>query len=191
MADDIFGKGNYIVTSNNRANNIIRNINHDTSTPLMGILYQSTYPDVKKLGNIIMAISATRIKPDEYAMYHLKAHEEGLLSESHADKFQHFDMIDQSPVDWVSTDMLVPDYHGQGKKVKTGSYSKFGGLYLTFDLQGEAEVKLGKQKFKASSNGKTRKIQHQVALYNETPEFDITPIGDSKVSNVEYLQVEY
>ncbi len=191
MADDIFGKGNYVVTSNNRANNIIRNVNHDKSTPLMGILYQSTYPEVKGLGNIIMAISATRIKPDEYAMYHLKAHEDGLLSESHADKFQHFDMINQSPVDWVSTDMLVPDYHGQGRKVKTGSHSDFGGLYLTFDLKGETEVKLGKQKFKATSIDGTRQIRHQVALYNETPEFEVKPIGDSEVSNVEFLQVEF
>lgn len=190
MADGIFGKGNYVVTSNNKANNIIRYINNDKETPLMGILYQTTYPAIQNLGNCIMAISATKFEPAEYATLHRKAHADGLLSESHADKFKHFNMINDSPVDYVSTDFLVPDYHGQGEIVQPGSPSKFGGLYLTFTLEGKADVTLGPEKFTAESTG-PKEIRHQVMLYNITPVIDVKPIGDSKVSDIKIRQVEY
>lgn len=192
IADAVQGRNNYIITSNNRANNIIRYVVKDKEVPLMGILYQTTYPAIYDLGNCIMAISATKFKPEEYASLHLKAHADGLLSESHADKFQHFDMINVSPVDWVSTDMLVPDYHGQGKTVKSGSHSDFGGLYVTFDIIGEADVEMGTQKFKVSSPDKIKHVQHQVALYNETPKVNITPKDNStKIKNIKIRQVEY
>lgn len=190
-ANEVFGKGNYVVTSNNRANNIIRYINNDKETPLMGILYQTTYPAIHDLGNCIMAISATKFEPEEYAKLHRKAHADGLLSESHADKFKHFDMINGSPVDYVSTDFLVPDYYGQGRIVEPGSPSKFGGLYLTFTLDGKAEVTLGPEKFTAESTNGQRKIRHQVMLYDIVPTIDIKPIGDSKVTDIEINQVEF
>lgn len=193
VANDVYGPENYIITSNNKANNIIRYIVKDKEVPLMGILYQTTYPAIYDLGNCIMAISATKFKPEEYAHLHLQAHSDGLLSESHADKFLHFDMINGSPVDYVSTDMLVPDYHGQGKIVKTGSHSDFGGLYVSFDLVGEAEVEMGNQRFKVSSpDGKVKKVMHQVALYNETPKVEIKPLDKStKISKVKIRQVEF
>lgn len=191
LADEILGRGNYIITSNNRANDIIRNTLGEKDVPLMGILYQSTYPAVRELGNIIMAVSATRIPADDYAAYHLRAHADGMKSESHADKFIHFDMINRSPVDWISTDMLVPDYYGQGEVVKPGTPSEFGGLYVSFDLEGEANVTLGNQNFTAKSANGKRNIRHQVALYNITPAFKVEPVGTSKVSNVKFLQVEF
>lgn len=193
IADEVYGPKNYIITSNNKANNIIRYTVKDKEVPLMGILYQTTYPAIQELGNCIMAISATKFKPEEYARLHLQAHSDGMQSESHADKFQHFDMINGSPVDYVSTDMLIPDYRGQGKKVKTGSHSDFGGLYVSFDITGEAEVEMGSQKFKVSSpDGKVKRVMHQVALYNETPKVDIRPADKStKISNVKILQVEF
>lgn len=158
----------------------------------MGILYQTTYPAIHELGNCIMAISATKFEPEEYDRLHLQAHHDGLLSESHADKFKHFDMINGAPVDYVSTDMLVPDYHGQGKVIKTGSHSDFGGLYVSFDIIGEAEVEMGSQKFKVSSPDKVKKVIHQVALYNETPKVDIRPVDKStRISGVKIRQVEF
>lgn len=192
IADEIYGPDNYIITSNNRANDIIRHVVKDKDVKLMGILYQTTYDKIQNLGNCIMAISATKFKPEEYARLHQKAHSDGLLSESHADKFQHFDMINGSPVDYVSTDMLVPDYHGQGKVVRTGSHSDFGGLYVSFDIIGDAEVEMGRQKFKVSSPGKLKTVRHQVALYNEVPKIDIRPSDKStKISNLKTLQVEF
>lgn len=192
IADAVQGRNNYIITSNNRANNIIRYVVKDKEVPLMGILYQTTYPAIYDLGNCIMAISATKFQPEEYAKLHLKAHADGLLSESHADKFQHFDMINGSPVNWVSTDMLVPDYHGQGKKVKTGAHSDFGGLYVTFDIIGEADVEMGTQKFTVTSPDKIKHVQHQVALYNESPKVKVTPkTKNTKIKNLKIRQVEF
>ena len=64
-ADTIFGRGNYIITSNNLANGVIRDSLGIKDVPLMGILYQTTYEDIALKPDVIMAISTSRFEPDE------------------------------------------------------------------------------------------------------------------------------
>jgi len=177
LADRILGRDGYIVTSNNYANNIIRGTLGNKDVRLMGILYQTTWEALSELGNCIFAISATRYQDPEYQANVAKAKAEGRLTESTADKFVNFDMVNRSGVDWVSTDMLVPDYKGQGT-VLTDWQDKtvtFGGEYLELEFTGSANVKLGKQSFSISApEGETGKIRYQVAIYNTKPIYSLS-----------------
>lgn len=83
-ADSIFGRGNYVITSSNFANTIIRDSLHIHDIPLMGVLYQTTYEDVLAKGNIIMAVSTSRFKPEAYAENVARSKQDGFVTESHA-----------------------------------------------------------------------------------------------------------
>lgn len=172
LADSIFGRDGYIVTSNNYANNVIRNTMGIKDVRLMGILYQTTYEALQALGNTIFAISATRYEDPEYQANVAKAKADGFLTESSADKFVTMDMTNRSGVDWVSTDMLVPDYKGQGTLITRNENHEvaFGGIWFEMEFTGSATVTLANQKFTiASEPGETRKVSHQIALYNMKP----------------------
>lgn len=58
-ADAALGRDRYVVTSNNRANDVIRRTGID-DVRLMGILYQTTFERIEALGDVIVAVSATR-----------------------------------------------------------------------------------------------------------------------------------
>ena len=182
LADEVLGKGNYVITSNNRANEIIRGIGIE-DVRLMGILYQTTFEKIQHLGNCIMAISASRFDENEYGRYVALAKENGLLRESHADKYAHFDKINRNDINYISTDLLAPDLKDQGTILvdkhefddESLPYVTFGGIYLEIELEGSAEVKLGNQIFniKTGESGK-----HQVLINNAVPAFEVKSLSE-------------
>ncbi len=205
-ADAILGRGNYIVTSNNDANDIIRDSLAIKDVPLMGILYQTTFDRINRLGNVIMAISTTRFTPDKYTENVALSRQHNLLTESHSDKFPQFNLINRNGIDVVSTDFLAPDNDSEGEilmqisdleitpgsRLVLGQYNEpvyFGGLYLDFDIEGDAEITLGKQTFK---NTDAPKGKHQVVIYNEIPQFSIAAAGDkATVKNLRLKLIKY
>lgn len=194
-ADTVFGRGNYIVTSNNFANGVIRDTLGITDVPLMGILYQTTYEDIAGKPDVIMAISTSRFEPEAYAANVSRAKSDGFQTESHADSFERFDMINNADIDYVSTDFLAPDWQGQGKILLTekgSGYDKaakaseecaalpavgFGAIYLEMDFRGTARTVLADQEFTLSSEG-IRTIRHQVLLSDMLPVFSVTGMSE-------------
>ena len=194
-ADTIFGRGNYIVTSNNFANGVIRDTLGITDVPLMGILYQTTYEDIAGKEDVIMAISTSRFEQEAYAANVARSKADGLQTESHADNFERFDMINNAEIDYVSTDLLAADWDGHGKTllhVKGGDVAKalkasekcsavpqvqFGAIYLEMDFVGTATVTLLNQKFKLSAD-ELRHIQHQLVIVDKSPVFELSDMSD-------------
>ena len=194
-ADTIFGRGNYIITSNNFANGVIRDSLGIKDVPLMGILYQTTYEDIALKPDVIMAISTSRFEPEAYAANVARSKADGLQTESHADNFERFDMINNADIDYVSTDFLAPDWNGQGKtlalvkgkgmkKVQKASETcaamsivPFGAIYLEMEFTGSADVELADQKFPIAS-GTPRHIRHQILLSDMLPVFELSEMSD-------------
>ena len=194
-ADTIFGRGNYIITSNNFANGVIRDSLGITDVPLMGILYQTTYEDIALKPDVIMAISTSRFEPEAYAANVARSKADGLQTESHADNFERFDMINNADIDYVSTDFLAPDWHGQGETlaiIKGKGINKarkasetcaamstvpFGAIYLEMEFAGSADVELADQKFPIAS-GTPRHIRHQILLSDMLPKFELSEMSD-------------
>ena len=177
-ADEVFGRGNYIVTSNNFANGIIRDRMNVTDVPLMGILYQTTYEDISSVSDIIIAVSATRFSGGEYYANVERAKGDGFLTESHADDYERFAMVNAGGVDWVSTDMLAPDDRGLGKDVGEGEKVGFGAVWLDMTVQGSATVKLARQTFEVKAEDGPLRVRHQLLLYDEYPSFEISDMSD-------------
>lgn len=204
VADGVFGRGNYVVTSNNRANEIIRDTLGVRDVPLMGILYQTTFDSIARLGNCIMAVSASRFADGDFHANVALSRRHGLRCESHADNFARFSKINRDTVDYVSTDFLAPDFNGQGRVVRSLAESApalplrrelepsgFGGLYLELNLEGEAEITLGPQVFRAGGPGTTT-VTHQVMTDGATPVLEIRPLtADTAVGSLTLRQIEY
>jgi glycerophosphoryl diester phosphodiesterase len=206
-ADRVFGRGKYVITSNNDANDHIRRDLHIEDIPLMGILYQSTYDHIASLQQVIMAVSTTRFDEESYQQHIAHCRQDGLPSESHADTFVQFDRINRIGVDYVSTDLLAPDYHGQGKTLyhahrrdieqqvarcnRIGEID-FGAIYLCIRWRGSATVTLGKEQFILPETSTTRQAQHQLMLFDHTPDFNITnPSDDFQVEDIEVRVVRF
>jgi glycerophosphoryl diester phosphodiesterase len=208
-ADTIFGRGNYIITSNNFANGVIIDSLGIKDVPLMGILYQTTYEDIASKPDVIMAISTSRFEPEAYAANVVRSKADGLQTESHADDFEHFDMINNADIDYVSTDFLAPDWNGQGKtlalikgkgmkKVQKASETcaampavPFGAIYLEMEFAGKANVGLADQKFTAESES-LRLIRHQILLSDMQPVFELSDMSDDfTVNKISVRVVEY
>ena len=122
------------------------------------------------------------------------------------------DMINKAHVDYISTDLLLPDYKGLGnlaydlrspsKWNKLGKHGQvgFGALFLEMTYAGEAEITLGKQTFTINdSNGIDagngfRTISFQILLYQEDPVAEIKAMSsgfnvkDSRLRLVEFPQ---
>jgi len=205
-ADELLGRGSYVVTSNNRANDVIRRIGID-GVRLMGILYQTTFERIEALGDVIVAVSATRFDEEAYTRQIERAKRAGLPRESHADKFVHFERIDRHDIDFVSTDFLAPDYDGQGTLLRecadfadfglpapadggalrldsgcTAAPAEalpavaFGAVYLELEGEGEARIELGGQTFTIDLPRK-RRIRHQLLVYDAVPALRITALA--------------
>lgn len=200
-ADAVFGRGNYIITSNNRANNIIRGTLKIKNIPLMGILYQTTFDSINSLGNVIMAVSATRFNSEAYAKNVSISKKHNLLTESHSDKFKQFDMINNNDINIVSTDFLAPDLRTEATCRMTArdltvdekselnmqlDPTEFGGLFLELECDGEFEITLCRQKFKTEGR---RNLRHQVMVYNEQPTLNIT--GKGQIKSLKLSKVNY
>ncbi|MDD2382304.1 MAG: glycerophosphodiester phosphodiesterase family protein [Mariniphaga sp.] len=220
LANEIMGKNNYIITSNNRANIVIRELGLN-DVPLMGILYQTTFEEIESLGNIIMAISTSQFTVKEFEFNVNKAKRSGFQTESHTDNFHRFAMINNSEIDYISTDFLAPDikdnslllidyksfeeFHCTGKlsdgviKLSTDDVLTiteklpevyFGGIYLELEIKGNCEVVLANQKF-TIENSETASYKHQLMLYNSTPPFSITAKDKSEISYVRLRLAEF
>jgi hypothetical protein len=218
-ADAILGRDNYVVTSNNRANQIVRDTLGVADVRLMSILYQTTFDQINRLGNCIMAISASRIKEPEYSEQVALAKKVGLTTESHADKFSYFDRINHNDIDFVSTDLLAADLGSCGEQVvELGNLKDFGpavirhgaitlsegdsiapiaqlptiaygGAYLNLDFDGEVEITLDRQTFKATSS---HDLRYQVVVYGETPKLKIKALsGDAVIRRISLKIIEY
>lgn len=221
VADEVFGHGHYVITSNNKANDIIRNMGIK-DVRLMGILNETTYEKIHKWGNAILAVSVSKFNDDEYASTIKRAKEDGMMCESHADKFAPFDKINRSKLDFVSTDFLAPDYRGQGKSLlncrkmtdfvvpvaksinavlnKDDVVSlkepftqkvEFGGIYLEMDVVGEVTVELGNQKFTVRTNA-LKQVKHQVLINDKVPAFNIKVISAGvSIKNLNLRIIKY
>lgn len=205
-ADRTLGRSNYVITSNNRANDVIRRIGIG-DVRLMDILYQTTFERTQSLGDVIVAVSATRFDEESYTRQVERAKAAGLMRESHADRFIHFDRINRHDIDFVSTDLLAPDDCGQGTllaeytaddfalppsadggAIRLGEGCSvapvrplpavpFGALYLELEAEGDARIELGSQTFTVRLPV-GRRIRHQVLLYDTTPAVRITALGE-------------
>lgn len=208
-ADTIFGRGNYIITSNNFANGVIRDSLDIKDVPLMGILYQTTYEDIALKPDVIMAISTSRFEPEAYAANVVRSKADGLQTESHADNFERFDMINNADIDYVSTDFLAPDWCGQGKTIafKKGRGVEtaleisqacsqmppvdFGAVYLDLEFCGKTTVSMADQKFELRSES-WRKARHQILLCGAQPVFLLDEVSeDFRVKKISLRIVEF
>ena len=208
-ADSIIGRGNYIITSNNFANGVIRDSLKVEDVKLMGILYQTTWEQIAGKPDVVMAISAQRFDNEDYAAKVVKAKAEGLETESHADSFQHFDKINNADIDYVSTDRIAPDWYGQGRTVKLirGRGSKglekaickckempvceFGAIYLEMEFKGSAKVTLSDMEFEIASE-QMRPMQYQLILPLQLPVFNVSECSeDFEVGKVSVRIVEF
>lgn len=211
MADRILGKNNYVITSNNRANRIIRDSLKIMDVPMMGVLYQTTFEDVERLGNIIMAISATRIAEPDYTDYvNLSVHK-NLQTESHADKFEYFNRINRNRINYVSTDFLAPDFKeemtvierdnrnitpespivlqkGEKVEIRMKNNIEFGAAYLNVNMRGDLKIKMGNQTFNAKEDGS---FYHQILLYKTTPVLILTAIEPTVIYDLDFKTVAF
>ena len=203
VADEVMGPGHYVITSNNKANRVIRDIGLK-EVRLMGILYQTTFEEIAGSGNAIMAISTSRFTEAEFATHMARSIAAGIPTESHADDYRRFAIIDAHPVDYVSTDLLAPDlsphttilarherwdgfrYNGQITEGVLrlparealrlhGDLPKvpFGGIYLGLEMKGDGKVRLGNQEFSLKNPG-MRRCRYQLMVYQAAPAFEIT-----------------
>ncbi len=220
LANEIMGKNNYIITSNNRANIVIRELGLN-DVPLMGILYQTTFEEIESLGNIIMAISASRFSAEDYEHFVKKAKESGFKTESHADNFNRFAMINNNEIDYISTDLLAPDIKdGAPLLIECQDFEEFdytgrladgaihlsandtltvkeklpevyfGGIYLELEVKGKCDIVLANQEFTIENTG-TENYKHQLMLYDSTPSFSITSKSECEISRVRLRMTEF
>lgn len=220
LADEVLGAGNYVVTSNNRANRVIRDLGV-RDVVLMGILYQTTFEEIAGLGNAIMAISATRFSEVEFAAHASRALAARLPTESHADDYARFAVIDARPVDYVSTDLLAPDrkpdaavrarrtrleeFNSSGRleggvlQVPAGGTVRvapqlpevrFGGLYFEVEMAGECRVRLGREEFVIKNAGLQRR-RHQLLVHASAPAFELVAVGDCEIRSLALTLAEY
>ncbi len=220
LADEVMGENNYIITSNNRANIVIRELGLN-EVPLMGILYQTTFEEIESLGNIIISISTSQFTIEDYDFFVKKAKKSGFKTESHADNFNHFAMINNNEIDYISTYFLAPDLKDNSlllidyKSFEEFDYTRkladgaiklsaddvltikeklpevyFGGIYLDLEIKGNCEVVLADQKF-TIENSETESYRHQLMLYNSTPTFSITAKDKCEISNIRLRLAEF
>lgn len=221
LADEVLGRDHYVMTSNNRANEVIRRIGIG-DVRLMGILYQTTFEQIEALGDVIVAVSATRFDEEAYSRWIEQAEKAGLMRESHADKFLHFDKINRHDVDFVSTDFLAPDDNGQGELLaectSAGDFKHpapaddgtirldkgqtvtpkrplpavpFGAIYLELEAEGDARIELGGQTFPVNLPDR-QTVTHQVLVYDAVPSFRIAAVdGGLSIEKLRVKVVEF
>ncbi len=112
--DKIIGRDNYVITSNNKVNDRIREFGY-ADIVVMGILYQTTFGHIQNWKNSIMAISASRFSAEEMKSHVQHANQERIPTESHADTIDRYNHIIRNGIDFISTDMLMPEHTGLGQ----------------------------------------------------------------------------
>lgn len=203
-ADEYMGRGNYVITSNNQANEKIRSLGI-VHAPVMAILYQTSFEKIQELRNAIMAISASRFEEPEFAEHVKKCNQLGIATESHSDNFERYRMIARYGIDYVSTDKIAPDLGAAPLVLQVSSETGFDAYYHNGkSLQGilrlekmqylsllhkealyfgaiflELEYK-GKAKVKFMdqdfelNSSEVISVNYQLMIYNSETEFEIT-----------------
>ena len=220
LADDVMGRGNYIITSNNKANRVIRDLGL-RDVRLMGILYQTTFEEIAGLGNVIMAISTSRFSAAEFTVHAARTIAAKIPVESHADDYPRFAVIDAHAVDYVSTDLLAPDLapgaklvarhrhfgdfrsdglmKGGGLSLPAGGAVRlkadlpkvgFGGIYLDLELKGECTARLAHQEFTLKNPGLQR-CRHQLMLYKVMPNFELLATRSCDIKSIKLTLVAF
>lgn len=211
LADDILGRGGYVMTSNGVVNRGIRGLGiHDV--PLMDILYQApSFADVAALGEVTVAISATRYGRAEHRGFVEQARRAGLATELHADDVESLALADEHSVDLISTDVLAPDLNpaaavrlsaglgddafvrsldGRRLTLEAPPWIAFGGMFLELELEGACEVRLGPQHVRLASTG-TRRVRHQVLVFEAPAEFEVTTQPGGRIRALRLTALEY
>jgi glycerophosphoryl diester phosphodiesterase len=213
LADEVLGSGHYIITSNNRANRVIRGLGLK-DVRLMGILYQTTFEEIAGLGNTIMAISASQFTEAEFSAHAARSIAAGIPTESHADNYARFAVIDAHAMDYVSTDLLAPDLAPGAKvvvrhnrfddfrvdgQIKDGGLQlpvrgalrpnqplpevPFGGVYLELEMKGECKVRLGNQEFSIKNAGMQRR-RYQLMVHQSAPGFELVATAACEIRSL-------
>lgn len=209
LADGVMGRGEYVVTSNGEANRAIRALGVD-DVPLMDILYQApSFDDVRALGDVIVAVSATRYGRTEHLAHVERARAAGLLTEAHADDHATFALADEHGVDLVSTDLLAPDLPPGAPLLLTASLAEgglacmaggarlpqpphvaFGAMFVELALLGSCSIRLGPQTFSVSAPT-PRTVRHQVMLFDEPAGFALAAGPDARIDDIRLRVAEY
>lgn len=114
--DTVIGRKNYVITSNNKVNDKLRNFGYN-DVMVMGILYQTTFEHIQSWKQGIMAISVSRFDSNEFHKNVLLANQQGILTESHTDAIDRYNLIIQKGIDFISTDALMPEFTGFGQVI--------------------------------------------------------------------------
>lgn len=209
IADRVIGRGGYVVTSNGGVNRAIRALGiHDV--PMMDILYQApSFADVAALGDVTVAISATRYGRAEHRAFVEQARRAGLATELHADDIETFMIAEEHGVDLISTDVLAPDLARDAQvllatdlgdellpgddarlAISTPERLAFGGMFLEFELTGTCEVRLGPQRFTLASE-EPRQVRHQVMVFDAPAHFTLSSDAGSSIRALRLTVAEY
>ena len=129
------------------------------------------------------------------------------IPQSHADDFEHFDRINHADIDYVSTDLLAPDYTGQGEtiyrsrgrdtaKIAAASAAsgkmEFGAIYLDLEWCGSATVTLAGQTFTLPETESPRRARHQLLVFDAIPVFGIaSPSEDFRIKRISLRIVRF
>ncbi|MBQ0081326.1 MAG: hypothetical protein KBS95_07275 [Alistipes sp.] len=199
-ADEVLGRDGYVITSNNYANDIIRNTLRIDDVRLMGLLFKSSFEEMDALGNTIYAVSSTAFTEDEYYANLSRAVSDGrvvqsaevLRGQSSQKRFETFMRLKNAKkLNYIATDYAAPDYHGQGQKLlhardmrtlkkwlREAPKVEFGGIYIDLVYSGDCQITCSTDCFKAK--GKASELSHisyQRMFFDEKPE--VAVVADS------------
>lgn len=214
IADKAIGRDNYIVVSNNYANEVIRNTLGIKDVELMGLLYQTTWDEMEALGGTVFALSSTRFTAEEFKSYFERAKAGGKVTESASGlrslssqvNYCTYQMLLEygRGIDMIATDLHTPDYKGQGRTVChfstdnpdkiTRRMSKLksaelSGIYLEMDYDGTATVSVGPDSF-ILQKGTGMSASYSRTVYDCKPSVDIVPGEGFKLRNCRIRVVE-
>lgn len=216
IADEVLGRGNYTICSNNFANKVIRNTLGIKDIPLMGILYQTTWEEMDALGNTTFAINPTKFDPKTFHQLVQRTVEEGKPNETNSGLSSNkpevnlavFNMLlrEGNDIDIISTDQNAPDYHGQGRTVSKLTatdpgkiaerlsklpISELYGIYFSMEFDGSANFRIGPDEFTAGPEYGGR-VCYQRSVYNCVPEVAISAASDDfKIKKCNIRIVEF
>ena len=110
-------------------------------------------------------------------------------------------------VDYVSTDLLAPDYRGQGttryraegvdfakiaSECERVGYVAFGGIYLELEWTGRATMTLGRRTFVLPQTDTVRRARYQPMLFDEVPCCTVTDASeDFRTGRIALRVVEF
>lgn len=202
IADEVLGRGNYNICSNNFANRVIRDTLGIKEIPLMGILYQTTWEDMDNLGNTTFALNPAKFDPQTFHNLVQRTVAEGKLNETNSGLRSNkpalnlalFNIVlrEGNDIDIISTDHNAPDYWGQGRTVanfKTSDPAKIAaklsklpvselyGIYFDMEFEGTAAFRIGPDEYTAGPEF-GGKVCYSRSVFNCVPEIEVKAGSD-------------